>query len=1178
MTARSILFEPLRRGLAGLVLLSLPAFSAPAAPAADAPAPAVPVADTPAPAVPAADTPTSTVPVSVTAASAVPVIPDDLAVLAFPKPTIPLRPPARVSAGDVVGNALQTRATLALEKVQDGQALLDEGQKDAGRKLLAEATEELEAVFKADPSLTSVWSTLGWCYWLLGRPAEAESFWALLVGLDPQNARAFELLGSAKMARKELVGAALDLKRSLQLDPASVGTAMKLGMVYRWLGRYPESVEILRKVCRENPARMDAQDELAVSLYFNANYVEAAPLLAVARTRKPDVAELVLYESRARLESGDLGLSESIADEILASNPTNVPALLLRAEAYQLADRLPEAAADLEQAIKYSSDPIDKAVAASPLVRIQKLLWQKTKDAEDLNRALALAKEMVEMFPKDADWRLLEAELALLGRYYDRAKTGFSYVLDNMNTNNFRALLGLMDANLGLGRMGPASKWNDRLQALNPLDCYDHDRQVRFELAHGNMRPAYAHARKLEEAGAAGAVAILTYRGLRKVGSINGISEARFVAHMKALRAAGYRFIKSDEVSDELRQVVGRVSQVRDAYPDRVVAVCLDAPDEESLRLAERVSQSLRIPMSMFLKVSDFGHPASTPGLDVEWLKQLFATGRWSLAVIPSRGNGMALDAEGNVVQALANRIIRPDGRLETLDEFTERVQQTYATAYQTAQNVFPEMKVDVCAYPYGNIGQAGRSNTPSAVTNNLTAARGLFEFGVIPSSFGHAVRGSDSLWQHMLAPDPEWSGEVLVTTLLENHPVHLARRLYSQVAVLDARYHRAKDVLQTMADTRYPQAGLNSATAFMRDRIAVDGADRITGLAVDREREHGRVNAETLRPTLGAEFTMLQTSIEDDNVNYSVLGSLTLLPTLRIEGRAGRGRWRQDLTNDRLSLQDPDRKPLTRYAVDSTDFGLEGNLMVLPPFDNWNPLELRLEWLHREFTGDTDWSVDRTVGELGIRPILPVYMTLRLEHDVIPSARSVVENTTYDLMGGDIFAELRDGWLLNGGFKQYNISDDNERQHLMLRSMIEVWENYGFWLGAQAASVDADHYREEYWTPYKYVEYGLVLEWKRKFPSMAFDIWCMFGRGREDVRPEDVVAYDELRQRAIRQRWINKLEPMDEKDWEPVFSGHALGMFNLTKRLDGWIQVGYTDTSSYDEFSIVAGLYAKFY
>jgi tetratricopeptide (TPR) repeat protein len=1171
VTAKSTTAEHQHLGLARLWLPILVAGLTLSGLAADAPAPAVPAAPeptvpdvlaTPAPADPAAD----------------PAVPAAAVTVELPQPAILLNPQAASASGDVAGNALQARAAVALEKVQDGQALLDEGQKDAGRKLLGEAVKELESVFHADPSMTSVWSTLGWCYWLLDRPAEAESFWLLLVGLDPGNARAFELLGSAKMARKDLAGAAKDLERAAQLDPAAVSAVMKLGSVYRWLGRYPDSVAVLRRVCRENPARMDAQDELAMSLFFNGNYVEAAPLLAAARARKPDMPELVLYESRARLESGDVDASEKIADEVLASHPTNVPALLLRSETRLIADRLPEAAADLEQAMANAADPQAKTEAARPLVRIRKLLWQQTKDAKELDRAITISEEMIQAFPDDADWRLLDAELSLLGKYHDRAMGGFRYVLDHVNTNSVRALMGLFDAEIGRGHMGAASEWNDRLRALNPLDCYHHDRQVRFELAWGNMRVAYEHALRLEEAGASGAVAILTYRGLRKAGRIDGIAEAKFLAHVKALRAAGYRFIKIGDVAEELRQTDARGRNLRELEPDRVVAICIDQPSEESLRIAETISQSLRVPMSMFLTTSGLARESPATGPGAELVKELIATGRWGVAVVPGQGEAKAVDGEGRTVHALANRIVRPDGRLETQEEFAERVRQTYAEAHQAMQDAFPGLRADVCAYPYGNLGQGGRSNDRTAVESNLAAARGLFAFGVVPSVFGHAVRGSDPLWQHTMLPDPEWSGEVLVRTVLEHHPLHLARRLYAQTAVLDARYYRTKDTLKTLADTHYPEAGVKSATAFMRDRIAVEGSARVTGLAIDREQERGRVNAEALLPTVGADVAIRQTSIEDDNVNYGVLGSIKPLRFLRVEGRAGAGSWEQDLVSDRLAARDANQNPITRYAVDTTDFGLEGNLMLLPGGADWNPLELRLEWLHREFTGDAEWSVDRTVGELGIRPVLPIYMTLRLEHDVVPSARSVVENTTYDLVGGEVFAELQDGWLLNGGVKQYSISDDNERQHLTLRSIVEIWQDGGLWLGGQVGTVDAEHYRDEYWTPSKYTEYGLVVEWKRRFPLVTFDIWAMVGQSRERARPEDIAAYEQLRQQAILQRWSDRLAPLEDGEWEPLFAGYGLCMFNLTRRLEGWIQAGYTETSSYDEFNLAAGLYFKFY
>lgn len=252
--------------------------------------------------------------------------------------------------------------------------------------------------------------------------------------------------------------------------------------------------------------------------------------------------------------------------------------------------------------------------------------------------------------------------------------------------------------------------------------------------------------------------------------------------------------------------------------------------------------------------------------------------------------------------------------------------------------------------------------------------------------------------------------------------------------------------------------------------------------------------------------------------------------------------------------------------------------MALVPKKLGWNPLELRAEWMRREFTGDAEQDVDRTAAELGLHVILPVYLALKMEHDIMPSARSVVENTTYDLLSASAYAEIRNGWLFQGNYSDYDISDDNQRWNATARSMVEIWEDAGLWIGGHVGGVDADEARDEYWTPYNYREYGLVLQWRRRFPNMAFDCWALAGRGRGDVRPEVNAAYEALRQQAVRQRWVDKLGDAPHEDWEPILTLQAQWMFNLNKLLDGWIQVRRTEVPSYDERNFSAGLQYKFF
>ena len=145
-----------------------------------------------------------------------------------------------------------------------------------------------------------------------------------------------------------------------------------------------------------------------------------------------------------------------------------------------------------------------------------------------------------------------------------------------------------------------ADDWRKKIEALNPKDSYHHVAAARFELARGNIPSAYRYADLLERAGTRGAVAVLLYHDLRKTDTIDSISEDSFRAQMRGLLDAGFRFVKIDEVPRMMRDSGARRIAPKTGVPERIVAVCLDVPAAESLRLADRVADDLDIVVSAY--------------------------------------------------------------------------------------------------------------------------------------------------------------------------------------------------------------------------------------------------------------------------------------------------------------------------------------------------------------------------------------------------------------------------------------------------------------------------------------------------------------------------------------------------------------------------------------------------
>jgi superkiller protein 3 len=88
---------------------------------------------------------------------------------------------------------------------------------------------------------------LGNAFVVAGRIADAVRTFTRLLALDPNNALAYQNLGTAQLQGKDFKAAEASLRRAVRLDPSLAGAYTALGVVLASTGRKAEAIEAWKR-------------------------------------------------------------------------------------------------------------------------------------------------------------------------------------------------------------------------------------------------------------------------------------------------------------------------------------------------------------------------------------------------------------------------------------------------------------------------------------------------------------------------------------------------------------------------------------------------------------------------------------------------------------------------------------------------------------------------------------------------------------------------------------------------------------------------------------------------------------------------------------------------------------------------------------------------------------------
>lgn len=656
------------------------------------------------------------------------------------------------------------------------------------------------------------------------------------------------------------------------------------------------------------------------------------------------------------------------------------------------------------------------------------------------------------------------------------------------------------------------------------------------------------------------------------------------------------------------------VVTVRDYSPERIACVTFDDGMRSSFRWATPVAEELRIPLTMFIPV---GNILSNDIRIASWpeLRGYERTGWWTIgshlmdASIPAITNRPAdtnrwTDA---LVPAPTNRPSRTDrnirrvhplpnllwvvekDRQETLREYYRRIRYEFLDSrnHLRRELELPEGILSV-SYPMADVGQMTYCNidlfnVPEAILNE---AELHYRMGFRQSRFGYAMKRDNPMLYQRFEPDRHDSGQDVLRDALRNHPVFLARRTRAEIAAQQGEMHMALDMIELLKRDNYPEEDLAELSAYVQRRLA-----RLVAVpeAINDETDEERKPFVDIRhPYLGIEGESTKANVMIDEWHVALKGGFNINPRLLIEGRVGYGSIDQEVTSNEWtevfvtnvttrqtitsttengtnsvenetivsfvqSLQGTNIVHTTNYSASETMIGVAAAYI----FRNGSiaHFDLRQRSFDEDLAGE---SVITYALQYMWRPALAIDMAIRYEHDMMPSARAIIE---YDGATLGAVWRVRDWWNATGQGVYRIMDDDNSLLRLMAENFWRISQRYDIWVGLQNSLVTTDVDSDLYWTPYWDQRHVAVIRVRRTFPNYYGMVRVNVGAQKAKGRPADIELYRSRKAVGELQGWYPGEGP--DEDWHQVV---GVGASVVRRWANGWEIKGETSINAIGE------------
>lgn len=201
---------------------------------------------------------------------------------------------------------LQSISSLTAETLKNKRAaaerLYSQGVAQISRDDYARAVVYFEKAVELDSSYAEAWYQAGFCYGLLGRPADALRASRQAARLRPDWSETFVNMGASSFALGQYKDAAEAYRQAIRLND-NPETQYSLGLTLNKLNRTDEEILAYKRAIALKPDHPNALERLGLAYFKQKRYADAAAQFEQLRTYRPD-AKTYNYLGESYLESG----------------------------------------------------------------------------------------------------------------------------------------------------------------------------------------------------------------------------------------------------------------------------------------------------------------------------------------------------------------------------------------------------------------------------------------------------------------------------------------------------------------------------------------------------------------------------------------------------------------------------------------------------------------------------------------------------------------------------------------------------------------------------------------------------------------------------------------------------------------------------------------------------------
>ncbi len=307
-------------------------------------------------------------------------------------------------------------------------------------------------------------------YFKAGNYDKAKVSYLNVVRLDPQNALAFERIGTMWLEDGSPLRAAAFLAKANELAPKNDQNRIRLARCYLAIGRFADASKQALKVLEQTPDDGDAIIALTEAARSKED-IQAAEQQLEKYPKKDDIS-FHLASANLFLSSGDLAAAEKAFRQALSVNPNSSAAHMALGDFYLL-----------KKDQKQAAEEFKKAAELAPIRSMERLKYAAWMSAAgDKEETRRISTEMTRQAPDYLPGWTLLAEVAFKDQKYDEALS----LLENVFSRDPEYIDGRRLESQVMLAKGDTKKAVEVLERLD--QTYPDTPLIKYELARAYLK------------------------------------------------------------------------------------------------------------------------------------------------------------------------------------------------------------------------------------------------------------------------------------------------------------------------------------------------------------------------------------------------------------------------------------------------------------------------------------------------------------------------------------------------------------------------------------------------------------------------------------------------------------------------------------------------------------------